>query len=256
MPIEKNSLVAWIATAVMAVAFSTAVVLVAWTRPGGGISTGTGQVTPEGLSSTGEGRVSATPDQAEVTLGVEARNADAAKASDESNVKANAIIEAIKGLGVRDAEIQTVNVGVFPEYNFSPTGGTSEVTGYIATNNVVVKTKTVGKVSDMVDVAVEAGANLVQGVNFSFTDETKRELEDQARRAALEDARTKAEVTAQVSNVQLGKVISINETSSPVYPMFAEAGLGAGGGDVAKSTPVEPGTSEIFISVIVTYEIE
>ncbi|MFH0830941.1 MAG: SIMPL domain-containing protein [Parcubacteria group bacterium] len=256
MPLEKNTLVAWITTAVIAVAFSTALVLVAWSRPGTSPSGLSGQVTPEGLSSTGEGRVNATPDRAEITLGVESHAPDAAAASDQNNTKANAIIEAIKGLGIRDAEIQTINVGVFPEYDFGDASGTEpKVTGYVATNTVVVKTNSIDKVSDVVDASIDAGSNQVQGINFTFTAELRNKLEEEARRAALEDARSKAEVIAQVSGVSLGKVIAITESSTPEFPIaYAESSSG-GGGDV-KTTPVEPGTSEVVISVSVTYKID
>jgi uncharacterized protein YggE len=92
----------------------------------------------------------------------------------------------------------------------------------------------------------------VDGVNFRVDDETK--AESQARTAAVADARAKADTLASAAGVTISGVDSIAEVSSTVpYPVPYAAAAGAA--KDAASTPIQPGTTEIDISVTVVYVI-
>ncbi|MDP2587687.1 MAG: SIMPL domain-containing protein [bacterium] len=247
---EKNTsvVIAWVVTGVVVLVFGalTAVVLV-FGRTGPTISPdGTSII--EGITATGDGTVKAVPDQGEVTLGVETRNADATIASQQTNSKAAAIVEAIKALGIAPADIQTVNLSVYPEYDYDISPGEQSITGYVASNTVAIKTIETSQLSAIVDAGLKAGANQLQGAYFSFTEETQKMLEEQARSKATSDARQKAEAIAAGSGVQLGKLIASTE-SNYGFPIP----IAAYAEDV---TPVETGSSEVTISITVTYEIK
>lgn len=257
---EKNTsvIIAWIVTGVVVLVFGviTTVVLIFGARPGGPSIGPDGQVTQEGITASGQGTIEATPDEGQVMLGVETRDSDATKASQQNAAKATKIIDAIKKLGIKESDIQTINLSVTPEYDYTSTTGSPKVTGYVASNTVEIKTKETSKLPAIVDAGLAAGANQLQGATFSFSDETQKKLEEQAREKAIADARQKAEKIAAGSGVSLGKLVSSVETSTPEFPpIIAYAAESKGGGDTA-TTPIEPGSSEVTITVTVTYEIK
>jgi uncharacterized protein YggE len=251
----RSSVWAWLTVAFLGLVFAIAVVSVAGNRSGGSASAPTGEKLFEGLTSSGEGRASAAPDQAEVTVGVETRAAKANDAAAQNNDKASKIIAAVKQAGVRDEDVQTTNVSLFPEFNFDESGPGS-VSGYVANLTVTITTKDVTKIGEVVDGALAAGATNVQGINFSFTPETRQRLEDEARKEASQDALRRATELAQLNRIDLGKALSVSESLTPVFPspvFFSAADIETGGGS---ATPVEPGQLEVVMGVTVTYEID
>jgi uncharacterized protein YggE len=254
---HKGHYMAWLVTGLVTIVFGIVVIVIAMNQPGtGGIATEKGG-TFEGLDSFGEGRISAAPDKTEIVLGVDSRAAEPAAAAIDNNTKTAKILEAVRGLGVNEKDIQTVNVSLYPEYDYSEPVATPKVTGYLASNTVRITSHDIAQVGPVIDAAINAGATNVQGVTFGFTDETRRELENEARRIATEDALRRATALAQFSGVRLGDPISIVETSSggtippPIY--YAPE---LGGGGTTADTQIQPGSLEIVLTVNVTYEID
>lgn len=255
-PEHKPLVMAWIATVLTVVVFGGILLLVLTGRTASTPVTTNGDQSFTGLASSGEGRATGTPDLAEVTLGVESRAATPNEAAAQNAAKAAAIVTSTRDSGVKPEDVQTLSVSLNPEYSFSDDGA-PKVEGYIASNTVRVTVRSVDAIGKVIDAAVTAGASTVQGVFFSFTPETLRKLEDEARKQAVQDAQRRATVLAQNSNVRLGKPSSISESlTSPSQPpiYFAQAeDVGFGGGP---TTPVESGTLEVVIRVDVTYEIQ
>jgi len=255
-PEHKPLVMAWIATVLTIVVFGGILLLVLTGRSASAPVTSNADTSFTGLASSGEGRATGTPDLAEVTLSVESRAATPNEAANQNAAKATAIVESAKGSGVKPEDVQTLSVSLNPEFSYSDDGA-PKVEGYVASNSVRVTVRTIDAVGEVIDAAVTAGASTVQGVFFSFTPETQRKLEDEARKEAVQDAQRRATVLAQLSNVRLGKPNSITESLTtpsepPIY--FAQAeDIGFGGGP---TTPVEAGTLEIVTRVDVTYEIQ
>lgn len=244
---QPSNTLAWVITAILGGVFAVAIIVVIWlvNKPTAGEQT-------EGLQVTGEGRVSAVPDIAQVDVGVETRADDANTASQENNRISDAIIAAIKGLGIKDTEIQTINLSIYPDVSYD-SAGQEDIRGYLASNNVQVKIKDLEKAPTVVSTALGAGATNIQGVYFTFSDETKTTLEQQARQNAIEDAQQRAQELATLGNVRLGEIIDISESSDnfaePVYMEGADIGTGGG-------AAIEPGSSEITVNVTVRFELE
>jgi uncharacterized protein YggE len=221
---------------------------------GGGYSMGS-KAAPEttaerSITVLGQGRVSITPDTAQVTLGVQIMNADLAAAQQEASDKMNAVIAALKSNGVADDKIRTVNYAIYIERDYSQPN--SPMIGYQVVNLVQAEVSPVDKVAGVIQAAVDAGANQVNGVGFTVKDQNA--AVQQARKQAVEDAKAKATELAGLAGVKLGPVVSMIEGSAggPPMPMAARdvASGGAGAG------PIEPGQTEISIAVTVSYAIE
>jgi uncharacterized protein YggE len=215
--------------------------------------TASGSVTePTGITVMAQGKATAKPDLAMVTIGVETRNAEARVAAQENDERMADVMAAILELGVAEEDVQTVDYSVRAEIDWE--NDEQRVIGYVVDNSVVVKLREVDKAGDVLDAATEAGANNVYGIQFTFDDPTT--LREEARAEAMAQARDKAEALAELAGVGLGKPRYINEsfTESPPYylePIYAAAERAMGGG----ATPVQPGQLEVSVQVQVTFDI-
>jgi uncharacterized protein YggE len=203
------------------------------------------------ISVNGTGRVTLSPDVADVRFGVVAsgRTVKAVRAQAASSM--TAVIAALKKLGIADKDIQTSWVSLQPTYDYNAGTNPPRVTGYQFSNSVSVTVRDLDKVGDAIDDSLAAGATTLDGVTFRVADETA--AESQARTTAMADAKAKAEALASAAGVSITGVASISETAAPTpYPIYYGAAQ-AGGKDV--STPIQPGSTDISITVAVVYLI-
>jgi uncharacterized protein YggE len=209
------------------------------------------------IAMTAEGKVSAAPDLATITVGV-LSNADSAKAAQQdATTKTNQIVDYVKKQGVKSEDITTSNFSVYPNYNYA--NGKNEISGYQANQTVTVKIHDVDKSTEVVDKvldgAVANGGNQVQGVYFSFNDPDN--LKQEARKQAIEKAKQKAQELASQTGLKVGKIVGISDDSTSM-PTPMPYGLGMGGGAAdAKSMPaVQTGSQDVTANVTVTFEIK
>ncbi len=206
------------------------------------------------FSVSGEGKITLVPDIAVISVGVTSQGSTVTKVQQELNVKINAMSDAIKKLGVDDKDIKTSYYNVSPMYDYS--SSTQRITGYEANSNLTIKVRKIDNANAVIDAATAQGANQVGGVSFDVDDKTK--AENQARVAAVADAKTKADAAAKAAGFKLGRVINYSEGggASP-RPMMYDAAKAlpmAGGGN--ELTEVEPGSSELTVNVTLSYEIQ
>jgi uncharacterized protein YggE len=223
---------------------AAAVALGAVVRPGSAHGSAA-QPTTDGITVTGTGTASAAPDQATFSFGVQTEGASAKAALDANSAKMALVITALKRAGVAEKDLQTQDVSVMPRQN-----ETGQINGYFADNSVQALVRKLAGAGVVVDAAVAAGANQSSGPSF---DQSRHDaIYRGALRAAVADARTKAEALAAESNASLGRVTRIVEGSvEPPLPMYERAMS-----DSAKAaTPVEPGTQEVQATVTVTFEL-
>ena len=205
-------------------------------------------IPPRQITVMGQGTVSAPPDIAQANLGVQVTAPTATAATQENNDKMSAITAKLKSLGVAEADIQTSNFNISAQRNVG-TNGPGEITGYQVTNTVMVTIRDLSQLGQILDQAIQAGANNVSNVSFGFSDPAKLQL--QALDQAIMDAQNRADQLAKSSGVERGEVLSISEVSSPnprplgIAPMAAELA----------SVPIEAGTSQVQAQVQVVYAI-
>ena len=204
------------------------------------------------LSVSGSGQVSAQPDVAVVTLGVQTE-ADAANAAlSQNNTRMQSLVDALKEAGIASEDIQTRSIQLRPRYaDNSSQGGEPQITGYTATNTAEVRVRDLAVLGQLLDSAVAAGGNRIQGISFQVSDPTK--VLDQAREAAWNDAESKATQLAELAGATLGAVVSLNESSQTPTPVVREA---VGGAAPVAAVPVETGSQVLTVNVQVTWELK
>lgn len=237
-----------------------------------------------GITVSGVGRASGAPNVARSTIGVEARAGTAEEATAEVNARMAQVIAALKQAGVAAADIRTSTLSLNFERNYEqpprpvelpmptaapavapaapgkskPVAAKPDVAPapptvklpqgfYNASNSVEVTIRNLDSAGKVLSAATSAGANQVYGLRFELEDLTA--LQAEARKKAVEDARSRAERLAQLSGTKLGPAISIVEVdgggSGPV-PMMAMAKM-------ADAAPVERGELTISTTVQIVY---
>lgn len=230
----------------------SAVVLAACGSEGSvsGFGAGDSSGVTNGINVTGQGRVFGTPDTLTLNLGVAVVRPTVNAATTEAAAKAQAIIAALKANGVAEADIQTANYAIWPEYDYS--GEAQRLIGYRVSNDLTVKVRDLDKAGDILDAATTAGGNDVVVQNLSFSIEDNTALLELARTAAWNDAEAKAEQLARLAGVNLRGAVSITESISynqpPIYYERAAMADGAG-------TPIQSGQQEVTVMVSVTFSI-
>lgn len=208
---------------------------------------------PPAIRVSAEAKADAKPDRAEITVGVVTTARKAPEAAEENARKVAAVLAAMKKVLGAKADIRTVGYGLMPIQHYPEGGGTPTIKGYTATNSVRAETSDLDKVGDVIDRAMEAGANDIQNLQFSIEDES--ELRERALGQAAKRALAKAKALAAALDVKTGRLLSIDEGSSgggPITPM-AMARMATNGGGAP--TPIEAGTIEITATVAVAVEI-
>ncbi len=205
------------------------------------------------VTVSGVGKISAKNDIAVTTVGYTNINLDLDKARTDNNKVMDAVMADIKKLGIDDKDLQS-NYMINPENDYTPKGTVFK--GYRVTNNVTVKIRDLGKISDVLALAGKYGANQVTGLQFTIDD--PENLKNLARAKALLDAKRKALQLANLLDVRLGEVVSYGDYENPpVYGSKEGYGMGGGVAAVADLGPsmVSSGNQDIYMNVSLTYTI-
>jgi len=200
----------------------------------------------------GEGKITMVPDIAIVHVGVSAQGSSIKATQDELNSNMNAISQSVKRLGVDKKDIKTENYTISPTYDYeSPT---NRITGYQANSTLTIKVKNLDNVNGVIDAATANGADQVSGISFDVDDKTA--AENKARTLAVSDAKSKAQAAAKAAGFKLGRVINYNEGGgAQPRPIMMEKELMMAD-ESGAPTQVEPGTSELTVTVNVSYELQ
>jgi uncharacterized protein len=203
------------------------------------------------ISVSGHGEMQAVPDVATVSIGVNTQGATAAEALESNNKAMRTLFEMLKKAGIEARDISTSNFSVGPRYNYDNNTQPPKIMGYDVTNMVNVTVRKVEDVGESLDLLVSSGSNLINGVYFSVSKADT--LLDDARIAAIADAKRKAELYARAAGVKLGNIVSINEASAAPPPIMYQ---GRAKTTEANDVPIAQGEQTLSTNVTVTYELQ
>ncbi len=208
------------------------------------------------VATTGQAELEVRPDTALVTLGVNIKASDAKSAQAQANQALQKVVAAIKAQGVSEDKIETTSFNLQPEYRYDNSGQHPD--GYRVVSSVQATTTNLDGVGALIDAAVGAGANQVQGV--SFTLKNRDQYKQQAIDKAVADARAKADAAATRLGTQITGVshVSIDDGDSP--PPIAYKRMAVSGAATAPatqdSTPVLPGSFTFRVTVQVEFGLK
>lgn len=218
------------------------------------------------VSTSGTATVKVDPDKFTVTVGVETDGTTAEEAASLNADLVAKIIAALKALGISEDDMSTSSYSVYPVYSQISANAcrvmegypvppecyvSQEITSYKASNSVSITLDAVGSVDagEVIDTAIEAGANTVQGAYFFVSSESQEEIRGNLIADAIANARSRADKAAEAVNMEITgvKSINLNDVYFPVfYKELAQA-------DGASSTQILPGQQEVSMTVQVTF---
>ena len=206
----------------------------------------------------GNGSVRAVPDKASATIGIAVERPALGEAQAEASTLATAIIAAIKAAGVADEDIRTANFSVRvvrererDKENDKGDDQRPEQPTFRVANAVEVTVRDVDKLGVILDDAIAAGANDVQGIMFSLADPAG--ATGQARALAMADARTKADELAAAAGMTVSRVVAISENYAPSpAPYDYGAAIADASGPLV---PIAIGADMVAVEVQVIYEL-
>lgn len=234
---------------------------------------GSGIAATDTITVSGEGVVYAVPDVAEFSVTVQNTAADVASAQSKATATGNDIIAYLKAQGVADADVQTTDYSIEPQYQYSQAlcpqtmvvnGGSAGVsycppgkqtlTGYQVSQTLEVKVRDTSKAGTILAGVGSKGASQVSGLDFTVADETS--LEQQARDKAITDAKAQAQTLAKSLDVSLVRITGFSEGSNPMPYRVEAMATGASSAAVAPAPELPTGQNKITSDVTLTYEIQ
>ncbi|MDB5660568.1 MAG: hypothetical protein JWS10_3183 [Cypionkella sp.] len=200
------------------------------------------------ITVTGEATVQVTPDMATISLGVTTDGASAAEAMAANSKALQAVIDRLKSAGIEDRDLQTSNLSLNPNWIGYDSGQTPKIAGYVASNMLSVRVRALDTLGSVLDASITDGANALNGITFDLA--APRPAQDEARKAAIADAKARAELLTSAAGVKLGKIESITESAGygAPTPMFRDE-------KAAAAVPVASGQIGMSAAVTITYEI-
>jgi uncharacterized protein YggE len=204
------------------------------------------------IQVTGQAQSSVPADRVRISFTVETEGRTAGDATEENARRMEAVMAAVRLVGVRGMEIETYGYNLSPEYEVSREGtGARAISGYRVQNNIRVTIPELDAAGDVLDSAVEAGANRIASLQFQASD--TREAEMEALEKAVGSAREQAQAIASAMGVRLGMALEVQGGANAPGP-FNPGGMMFRAAAEA-STPLEAGDQMVTASVTVKYRI-
>ena len=200
------------------------------------------------LTVSADGKSTRTPDIANFTAGITTIGQTASAAMAANAAAMTRVTGALKAAGVADRDVQTSSLSLNPMFDNSDQNH-PRITGYQATNSVAVRARAIDQTGRVIDTLVGAGANEVSGPSFEI-DHPEAAL-DEARTAAMAQARSRAELYARAAGLKVLRILSISESGgySPQPMAFMARKV------MASATPVAAGELAMSANVTVQFEL-
>lgn len=218
----------------------------------GAVSAGAEQT----ITVSGAGETLVTADTAVVSVGVNVRKKDALEAQSGANEVIAAIRAALAAAGFDEEDVSTGYINLYAVYDY--TRDVEEIVAYSASSSLAVRVTDMGRVGEVIDLAFSAGANTLDGVTFSVSDESAARAE--SLKAAVADAKEKAAVLAEAAGLGEIEIQSIQEGN--VYSFdsgvnnFSRKAYGATEDAAAAATVVRAAKICVSAAVTVTFTVK
>lgn len=203
------------------------------------------------LDIVATGEVTRVPDIVRIGAGVVTQAPSAVEALRQNAVRMERVRAALARAGIASRDIQTSSVSLQPEYRYAE-NQPPQLIGYRASNEVNIRFRDIAVSGRILDALVAEGANQINGPNLGI-DRPEAAL-DEARVAALANARARAELYARAMNMRVRRVLLVSESGAMLPPPMPV--MMRGMANQAAETRIEPGEQTLSVSLTVSFELE
>jgi len=203
------------------------------------------------VNVSGEGKVKVAPDQVSLSIAVETKGTKSADVKTENDTKIDAVLKAIKKFNIAKEDFQTQRVSLNPNYDYE-----KKKYNYVATQSIEILLRDLSKYDALVEALISTGINRIDNVEFKSS--KIAQLQSEARKLAVKDAKVKAEDFVSALGQKIGKAISISDNSQGYNPprplMYAMKSMAEG--DTVQRETLAVGEMEVVINVNVGFLLE
>lgn len=207
------------------------------------------------INSNGYSEIEVMPDVISIYFNVETKSATSKVAEDANSEISNKLVDDLVNRGYLREEIQTVSFNIYPNYDWS--SGSSRLRDYTVSHmmKIELQSSQSGEVGKIIDIATDAGA-LVSSVNFELSVEKQNQYKADALKLAAEDAKIKAEATAEGLGKKLGNLVSVSMDNFNYYPwVLYDSASGVKSVEEA-TTNINPSSQKVSASVSVVFKMK
>lgn len=218
------------------------------------------------ISVSGTGEVFSVPDTGQFSFSIVEEGKTVKEAQDKASKKVNAVIDAIKALGIEEKDIKTINYNSYPKYEYSSLSVCSRdycpptkqiLTGYEVNQSVSVKIRKTSDAGTILTKVGELNVSNISGLDFVIDDMDK--VQNEARDKAIDDAKAKAKVLAKSLGVRLNKIVNYQEGGNYPIPYYGGVMMEKAMSSDVASAPVPQlptGENKVTSTVTITYEVQ
>lgn len=206
------------------------------------------------ITAKGNASAEVKPDVANITIAVQTQSKTLVEAVNDNNALAEKINSNLKKIIGKDDQLKTTGYQVFPVYSYDKQSTpSSKLTGYKVTNQIQVKTKTISKIGQIIETALNNGANSVSGLNYSIS--STQSICNSLIAQAVKNARLEADTLAAALGMKITGVSKVSSSCSDmqIQPYMMKSFAVA---DSAGAPPLEAGETTVSTEVYVEYIIE
>lgn len=204
------------------------------------------------INVSGEGKIKVVPDQAAVSFAIETKGSKAADVKKENDSKMDAVLKFIKKMTIAKEDYQTQRVTLYPNYDYE-----KKKNNYMATQSVTILLKNLNIYEVLMDGLVDLGINRIDNVEFKSS--KMEQLQSDARKLAMKNAKAKAEDFVSMTNQKVGKAMTISDNSQVYYPtrqMYEMKTMAMANDGGAPKETLAAGEIEIVVNVTVSFVLE
>lgn len=203
------------------------------------------------VTVSGEGKIKVTPDQASITIAIETKGAKSADIKKDNDIAVEKVLQFVKKMKLPKEDVLTQRVSLSPNYDYD-----KKKSSFVANQTIVILLRDLSKYDELMEGLVDSGANRIDNVEFKSS--KLEQIQSDARKAAIKDAKKRAEDYVSVLGQKIGKAILITDSSQAYYPqpMFKANWAMAADGASAPRETLAVGDIEITANVTVSFILD
>lgn len=203
------------------------------------------------INVNGEGKIKTVPDQVMILATVETKGTNAKDVKKQNDQQMEAVLKVVKSMNLAPADYKTKRVALNPQYDYE-----KKKHSYNASQTVEILLRDLSKYDELMEGLVDQGINRIDNVTFQSS--KLAQFQSEARKAAMKDAKQKAEDYVSVLGQKIGSAIMIADNSQTYYPqpVYAMKAMGMEADSAAPRQTMAVGEIEIVANVSVSFKLD